>query len=187
MNAENGDGVAVLTMAVLHNHIDCIPLLVNEGAELNHQSARYDDIWKKLIEEQLHILDRPRRTISFKKNSQVEHKTNMNMFPKIRRLGSFVLAVPKVYGHKNLRRTDELISVNICHLRYVRMRMIMLRMNEIFANQLSFLLPAKATQLCTRQSCKDQMPDNVSMFSWGKNIVDYRSISITKHFFKLGV
>ena len=40
MNAENGDGVAVLTMAVLHNHIDCIPLLVKEGAELNHQSAR---------------------------------------------------------------------------------------------------------------------------------------------------
>ena len=41
VNAENGDGVTVLTMAVLHNHIDCIPLLVNEGAELNHQSARY--------------------------------------------------------------------------------------------------------------------------------------------------
>ena len=40
VNAENADGVTVLIMAVLHNHIDCIPLLVNEGAELNHQSER---------------------------------------------------------------------------------------------------------------------------------------------------
>ena len=40
MNAENSDGVTVLTTAVLYNHVDCIALLVNEGAELNHQSAR---------------------------------------------------------------------------------------------------------------------------------------------------
>ena len=40
MNGENADGVTVLRMAVFHNHIDCIPLLVNEGADLNHQSER---------------------------------------------------------------------------------------------------------------------------------------------------
>ena len=40
MNAENADGVTVLVTAVFHNHVDCIPLLINEGAELNHQSTR---------------------------------------------------------------------------------------------------------------------------------------------------
>ncbi|XP_046848206.1 double zinc ribbon and ankyrin repeat-containing protein 1-like [Xenia sp. Carnegie-2017] len=39
VNAENSKGMRILSMAVQHNHLNCIPVLVKEGAQLNHQST----------------------------------------------------------------------------------------------------------------------------------------------------